>query len=399
MSRHPAPDVVSAALAYLRGGFSALPCRLPDKHPLVKWKALQQEPMPEAAVPAQFGEAGALGVVCGAVSGGLEVLDFDVPAFFPAWRELVENHAPDLAARLPVYRTPSGGFHVWYRCVTPGGNTKLAYARTDDGCGEIAIETRGEGGYVVAAPSPGYEREGPRLPVPHLTDAEHEMLLDLARSLDELPPSMPESAPPAGDGVRPGDDFNERGQLDAKDALRRAGWSIARTRSDGVEEWVRPGKTATDGHSATFGAPEAGGDFYVFSTNAAPFDGPRVHRPFGIVAALDYGGDFAAAARALAGKGYGAAGGDMKAKEQTGDDAADEPEPEPRRDERNGDRSARKATRAARCTSWVSSVSTMWWSNPSTGFGRNGYRAPCCQSATDAPTPERRPCCVTLPLG
>ncbi|HYT93424.1 MAG TPA: bifunctional DNA primase/polymerase [Gemmataceae bacterium] len=71
-----------------------------------------------------------IGVIGGAVSGGLECLDFDTRAeqIFRAWCEMVESEAPGLLAKLSIAKTPKPGYHVRYRCseVSIPGNTKLA---------------------------------------------------------------------------------------------------------------------------------------------------------------------------------------------------------------------------------------------------------------------------------
>ena len=69
---------------------------------------------------------------------------------------------------------------------------------------------------------------------------------------------------------------------------------------DGNELWRRPGKDS-GGHSATFD----GHVFYVFSSNAAPFESERGYNGFQVYALLEHRGDFTAAARALLDKGYG----------------------------------------------------------------------------------------------
>jgi len=99
--------------------------------------------------------------------------------------------------------------------------------------------------------------------------------------------------------MRPGDDFNARG--DVRAVLRAGGWTLARAGEN--EHWTRPGKFR--GASATL----KGGVFYVFSTNAPPFEAQRGYSPFAVFALLEHGGDYAAAAGALAQRGYGAPGG------------------------------------------------------------------------------------------
>ena len=61
----------------------------------------------------------------------------------------------------------------------------------------------------------------------------------------------------------------------------------------------RPGKAA--GTSATLKDRV----FYVFSSNAAPFEPGRAYSPFAVLALLEFGGDFAATARALHQHGFG----------------------------------------------------------------------------------------------
>ena len=131
-----------------------------------------------------------IGLVCGHVSGDLEVIDFEDPTLFDQWRPLVEAQAPGLLARLPVVATPRPGRHVYYRCNSVEGSRKLA--RTADG--QTLIESKGEGGYVLAPGSPDachptgrtYEHlSGSSLSaIPVITTAERTLLHDAARSFD-----------------------------------------------------------------------------------------------------------------------------------------------------------------------------------------------------------------------
>ena len=79
--------------------------------------------------------------------------------------------------------------------------------------------------------------------------------------------------------------------------LQRHGWALAKAGDN--EYWRRPGKTS--GWSATL----KDGVFYVFSSSAAPFEQNRAYSPFSVYAMLEHGGDFAAAASALRGQGFG----------------------------------------------------------------------------------------------
>jgi hypothetical protein len=104
--------------------------------------------------------------------------------------------------------------------------------------------------------------------------------------------------PVSGPGGRPGDDFNQRGDLAS--ALEGHGWQRI-GESGGNQLWRRPGK-ATGNHSATFD----GRTFYVFSSAAPPFEANTGYSPFAVYAMLEHDGDYAAASACLAESGYGA---------------------------------------------------------------------------------------------
>lgn len=105
-------------------------------------------------------------------------------------------------------------------------------------------------------------------------------------------------APVLGPGGRPGDEFNQRGEI--APILDAHGWQRI-GESGGNQLWRRPGKT-TGNHSATFD----GRTFYVFSSAAAPFEANQGYSPFAVYTMLAHGGDYAAASASLAENGYGA---------------------------------------------------------------------------------------------
>lgn len=99
--------------------------------------------------------------------------------------------------------------------------------------------------------------------------------------------------PRSGLELTPGDDYDARG--DFTSLLLAHGW----TKCHGG--WTRPGKTM--GLSATF--DKIPGRFYAFSSSVPGFEPQHVYRPWHVYAILAHGGDFAAAARDLAAKGFG----------------------------------------------------------------------------------------------
>jgi putative DNA primase/helicase len=317
---------LEAALAYVKAGLSVLPVRANgSKAPAIThWKEYQHRLATEPELEEWFGNGrlAGIGVICGKISGGLELIDFDAEAetIYPAWVELVEAEVPGVFGRLSVVKTPKG-YHVRYRCAAPiPGNTKLAM--TADKPVEVLIETRGEGGYGIAPGSPvecherriPYEhRSGPKLSqVETITPDEREILIRCAKSFDRSVEAEPRHV--NGDqaqGVSPGDDYSTRGP-DWSEILGSHGWVCVREQGQ-VRFWRRPGKEGT-GWSATTGrcSNSKGHDLLcVFSTNAPSFPGPAndracsSHTKFSAFALLNHAGDFRAAAKALAADGYG----------------------------------------------------------------------------------------------
>lgn len=141
-----------------------------------------------------------IGLACGQASGGALAFDFDSAELFPQWRADVGVLADGL-----VIQKTGKGFHAVLRCDDPGPNTVLAYL--SDGKTRT-IETRGEGGYIMAAPSlhPNGKRykivEGSLTAVPHVGMETVDRLLLAARKFDKSTKSA-ETPNPLADLVRP----------------------------------------------------------------------------------------------------------------------------------------------------------------------------------------------------
>ena len=107
------------------------------------------------------------------------------------------------------------------------------------------------------------------------------------------------SAAEVGGEVKPGEDFNRRG--DIRPLLEANGWRLDKV-VGANERWTRPGKRG--GTGATYD----GAHFYVWSSNAPPFVAGQSYSRFAVLAMLGHGGDFREAARELAREGYGRRG-------------------------------------------------------------------------------------------
>ncbi len=152
-------------------GISAIPVR-GDKRPLIPWKPYQTRLPTEDELAKWF--ARPVGVaICAGGQAGVECLDFDekyargiLSRFTARAKDAGLEH---LLGELATQRTPSGGFHLVWRCQGRRiGNEKLATRPATEeeraaGNRELTmIETRGEGGYFLVAPSEGYElQRGP----------------------------------------------------------------------------------------------------------------------------------------------------------------------------------------------------------------------------------------------
>ena len=294
------------AKAYLMAGLSVLPANKAQKRPcLPQWNEFQTRLPTEEEVRRWFAEPReAQCLVCGKVSGNLEVIDFDNHGeLYSKWKDAIPV---DLLARLVIEQTQSGGYHVAYRCQDEVcGNIRLAQGERD-GKMMTLVETRGEGGLILCAPGDGYTLvQGDYTALPVLTKEERETLLNAAWKMNEKPePGMPKpiGCPDEHFENRPGDDFNARG--DVRSVLQKHGWTSLGVQPDGNEYWRRPGKK--EGNSATL----KDGVFYVFSSNADPFESNRPYNAFTAYTLLEHNGDFGEAATELLKQGYGKAADD-----------------------------------------------------------------------------------------
>jgi len=271
-------DLKNFARKFLSVGANVLLTRTSEKYPKVKsWKQYQTNFISEKDIERFFtDDIDGIGVVCGKVSGNLECIDFDnkignVVEIFDDWR-LNEEIADIVQNKCLIEKTQSGGFHVFYRAEKIEGNLKLAYKKKYDGNFDCVIETRGEGGFAVVYPSKNYQLlNGSWTNLPELCEEERDLLLNHCRAYNEHffeKKYSDETLKESRYDEKPGDAYNnsQEGINEAKVILASAGWILKYDRN-GVEHWTRPG-AKTKGTDATF----RGNIFYVFSTNALPFE-------------------------------------------------------------------------------------------------------------------------------
>lgn len=311
----PTPkNLLEAGLAYLEGGINLIPVnarKAPADPPLSyrKWKRYQTEQVTKTILRkwANSPEVHGWAMVCGKISGGLTILDFDEPGFYEKWKAKEGG----LAQTLPTQQTGSGdGYQVAFRSDLPVRNDKLAYVSADNEEGRLtAIETRGEGGYAVVAPSycPEAKKRGKKhqqpykviqgnfAEIPTISNEQAQFLLDMARSLDEMPKSRkqmqaaPLSANRNGDGADSGviGAFNETYDiaaiLERNDYERRGNRYLAPASTTGL-----PGVHIFEN-----------GRCYSHHAND-PLNDSHSHDAFDLFRILEHGGDIKAAVKAAA---------------------------------------------------------------------------------------------------
>ncbi len=236
-------------------------------------------------------------------------LDFEVHEVYDEWLAIVTTHGIEFDGA--TVATRGGGVHVWIRCAggAPEGEKLAAAATFPDKSlphNGLLVETRGSNNqYAIVPPSPGWEYLpfSPEIAAIEETD-DWQSLLAAARMLDERPIVIESSSTKKSkDGTRPGDDYKVSGESFA-DLLTRNGWTeLRRTSKGGRTCWVRPGKSK--GISGTL---TADGEIFTCFTSSTPLQQGKHYSKFGALVALEFAGDFSAAAKQLASNGFGERG-------------------------------------------------------------------------------------------
>lgn len=308
--------MLTAAKFYASQGYSVIPTG-DNKRSILQWKEFQSTLPTTQQLTAQFNHPKAVGlaVICGSVSGNLEVIDVDTKYDLTGtlW-ERFKAAIHQVYNKLYIVRTKSGGYHLYLKCEVIEGNQKLAMRpATEDELKAnpntkevVLIETRGEAGYVIAPPTTGYEKLSD-FKVPILTIDEREIILTAARSfnevIEELRPEPRAVHNSTAFQITPWDDYNNKCNVVA--LLERHGWTFVR--SQGNRDFMkRPNYPPTDS--------ETSGDYHrelnlfkVFSSST-PFELRKGYKPYAIFTILEHKGDYSAAAKALIEQGYGEAG-------------------------------------------------------------------------------------------
>lgn len=316
---------------YIDAGISVIPVRDREgqggvvKTPFGRsWKQYQKEIIRKDTLFHQMDveyDTTAVAIVCGKVSGNLEIIDIDVkykPGIDAQLFSAIRDLYPEILEKLRIHSTPSGGYHIIYRCTeeVPGSQKLASRPKTE---GELAekpspkvvtfIETRGEGGYAVAPPALDYEVKAP-VPVPILSVSERNSLIALAESFNEHivveKPPRPKKAESDYYDTNPFDDFNNR--VDPTALVESLGWKYHRHNSQFIW-YTRPGKKT--GVSMSFNLFKR---FFFNFTGSTILEENKGYSPANLLAHFAFGGDKKKLYADLVSKGYGAIKPKMEAK-------------------------------------------------------------------------------------
>jgi hypothetical protein len=240
-------------------------------------------------------------LVCGEVSGNLEVIDIDVKNWLGIDSKLftdLKTLFPDIFNKLRIHKTPSHGYHIIYRIADhkPGGNVKLAYK---DGAKEAAIETRGENGYICASTSMGY-KVAKNNDIPLITWAERCSIISICEGYNEKKKVAQIKKTNHINTYYDEDPFNHFNNSDAgRNVLIDFGWSFLGENNNFIW-YTRPGKES--GISASFNKEKS--VFYIF-TSSTQFENDRGYNPSTALGLLKFNGDNKQLYSWLINNGYG----------------------------------------------------------------------------------------------
>lgn len=286
-------DMLEAALSYHAAGLIVIPFwNDPDpKKQFPPWAKYRDGQTTEDVKKLFSKPCDRLAILTGI--DGLEALDHDVKhdPTKTIYNDFVTEVGKwgalsDVLKKCVIVSTKSGGWHILYRAPNIEGNQKLTMRK---GSPEAVIETRGVGGLLFVAPSPGYEVvQGSYLSIPTITEQERNDLIFVARLLSHREETVNNTG-------RPGDEFNENHSI--LELLEPKGWTFLYDRN-GITYLNRPG-APHKGVSAAILQTVNGERFFPFTTSTH-YTANQSYSAFAVYAHEEHRGDYKAAAKALA---------------------------------------------------------------------------------------------------
>lgn len=317
----------SHVVKLLDDGYSVIPIRDKDetilvkgketiftkKSPYIRWEKYQQIAATKEELYFMLEKYNTLAIatICGKVSGNLEGVDVDskwLPEVVKPLFEAIKSAFPGILFR--IVRTPSKGYHIIYRVgdgVIPASKKLAGRAATDEELKDnpkakvvYYIETRGEGGYLAAMPTEGYEVVQDVAP-PVITWEQRCNLIAICESFTQLLKQdtyKPTKSESLYYDKNPFDHFSKSDK--AEQVLLNHGWKFHSRNSKAVY-FTRPGSKSGGIHAAFLLETS----LYKFFTTNCEFDNDRMYNAASVRAVLEFGGDKKRLFPALVNEGYG----------------------------------------------------------------------------------------------
>lgn len=261
-------------------------------------------------------DTSAVAMMCGKISGNLEVIDIDSKhkkGIDIKLLALIKEFEPELYAKLRIHRTPSGGKHIIYRVdnydVPPGRKVASRPATEDELIRNpqqksvCFIETRGEKNLCMSPPSANYEQMTDN-EIPILSSSERDFLIYLCESLNEVTKVAPTLKPTKTEGdiydENPFEHFNR--SCEPIKLLEDFGWVYIKHNADYVY-FAKPRDNKSDKKiSASFSFERR--TFRIFTDQTA-FEPGSSYLPASVLAILKFGGDKSRTYKYLVSEGFG----------------------------------------------------------------------------------------------
>ena len=302
--------MLSTALEYHKAGLKVIPVYKADSGVrFPRWKHWSEgEPQTELDVKKLFSSPSwGLAILC---TDGMEVIDIDVKAdptktiSEDYFNEVVFSTLDvDLLKTCVTIKTKSDGYHLVYRTNKAEGNQKLTVKNSSP---EAVIETRGTGGLIFAAPTPGYKvLRGSYQDIKTLTDQQRDGLINSAKTLNEIeiietPPTVNKTYSVKNEDTTPWDDYNNSHSV--SEVIEGYGWTeLVRSENSKYRYYSKPNSKSGDLHGVVVKSSDI---FFTFST-ATDFKEQKGYTAYAALTVLKYNGDFSACAKDLAYQGFG----------------------------------------------------------------------------------------------
>lgn len=318
-------DYTKIAKKWSKAGFSVIPVNSEKNPAIFTWTEFQKRPMTEEECDLHFKDSWGIALLMGGQKK-LTALDLDLK--YSEDKFFLENYKKKIGGKLLkrfyVQTTKNNGLHFIFSSDKVENNMKLASRetspeeknevyvdnyenlRTRGKALKIALnhksltflETRGEGGYVVLAPSPGYEKVFGK--IGHLSEIEYDELMSTSRSFNEFAELHKDYKVEKyrNSDINPFEEFIERG--DVLNVLLENGWEEVKD----SKNYVRLKRAGNPSSKSSALYDKVTKVFTVFSTSTN-FDPNRGYSAASVFVKLEADDDVDLAYRLLINKGFG----------------------------------------------------------------------------------------------